>query len=362
MIGFCGYMKNQHVSPFAIVCDNFRHGGGMERYVLDLARGFSAKGIRPVVFARKFDSSIPEYGLIDPVVVPVWWVPRKLAGPVFTWLLSRFVKKYGVRNLLACTRISLPSVAVCGGTHLGFMRAMHKKEYFYDRVLARLEKSYYQNSKVVVAHSKLMLHEVHDLYGIDNEKIRVIYPPTASDKFFPISDDEKKIIRAELGWPADKKVFLFPSTGHRRKGFDVLAKVFSESNLPVLLAVAGRPYEGVFENVRYMGYRKDIARLYQSADFTVLASNYEPFGLVGTESILCGTPVLLSANVACNEIISDSAKINFAANDEKSFFEALDRAVHSDVACQGKDDLLCSVDLDKHIDQLMEVLMEFSDE
>ena len=50
---------------------------------------------------------------------------------------------------------------------------------------------------------------------------------------------------------------------------------------------------------------------YRAVDFTVMASRYEPFGLVGVESLLCGTPVLCAQGVGCAEVLRAPAQIPF---------------------------------------------------
>ena len=102
-------------------------------------------------------------------------------------------------------------------------------------------------------------------------------------------------------------MFLFPSTGHKRKGLDLLADFFEHTDLPVKLAVAGSPLPRPMKNVVGLGFCTNMSELYRAADFTVMASLYEPFGLVGVESVLCGTRVVLSDNMACTEVMNDEA-------------------------------------------------------
>ena len=80
-------------------------------------------------------------------------------------------------------------------------------------------------------------------------------------------------------------------------------------------------------NVRYLGYRKDIEDVYRAVDFTVLASLYEPFGLVGVESVLSGTPVLLEASAGCAEVIREPAQLPFSLDQPESFASAVAAAV-----------------------------------
>ena len=99
------------------------------------------------------------------------------------------------------------------------------------------------------------------------------------------------------------------------------------------LLVAGRPIAGrrAGPNVRSLGYRADIENVYRAVDFTVLAARYEPFGLVGVESVLCGTPVLLARGVGCAEVIREPAQLPFdldaAAGADETFAAAVGAAL-----------------------------------
>jgi glycosyltransferase involved in cell wall biosynthesis len=62
---------------------------------------------------------------------------------------------------------------------------------------------------------------------------------------------------------------------------------------------------GLGERVRFAGYVRDIADAYRSADVLLFLSEYESFGNVAVESILCGTPVLAAAIPSMREIFRD---------------------------------------------------------
>ena len=65
-----------------------------------------------------------------------------------------------------------------------------------------------------------------------------------------------------------------------------------------------------------------MERAYNAADYTILASYYEPFGLVGIESVLCGTPVLLADAIGCTEVLSHIACHSFS-RDYSQFLRSL---------------------------------------
>jgi glycosyltransferase involved in cell wall biosynthesis len=91
--------------------------------------------------------------------------------------------------------------------------------------------------------------------------------------------------------------------------------------------VAGRAVPGSPANVRQLGYRDDIETVYRAVDFTVMASRYEPFGLVGVESVLCGTPVLLAHDAGCAEVIRGAGQIGFDRAVAASFEAAVEVAL-----------------------------------
>ena len=52
-------------------------------------------------------------------------------------------------------------------------------------------------------------------------------------------------------------------------------------------------------------YQKDINKFYKTLDCLVCASNYEAFGRIVTEGMLCNVPVIVGSNVGAADIIKD---------------------------------------------------------
>ena len=98
-----------------------------------------------------------------------------------------------------------------------------------------------------------------------------------------------------------------------RKGFDILKNYFEKSDLPIRLVVAGTPVRDA-KNITSLGFIKNMSDLYQAADYTIMASIYEPFGLVGIESVLSGTQVIFSDNMGCLEILKNNFGYTFSRN------------------------------------------------
>lgn len=310
-----------------ISCHGFGAGGGIERYTLDLVNGLHALGIRPVVFAKSFNTNLPEYARIDPVRIGVRGWPGKLRDHVFSRRLRALKAAHGVDVLIGCNRTAVSDVAICGGTHLGHIARRGKPAGFWDRLQIRLERQHYAHARVVVAHAGIMADELRTLYGIDDTRIQVLYPPIDTARFHPVDTDTRARLRKSLDLPDDRVVFLFPSSSHVRKGLAELTAFFAATDLPVQLAVLGRPIDGNWPNVRYLGYRADIENAYRATDFTILASRYEPFGLVGPESVLCGTPALLAHHIGCTEALSAEAAMRFDPDQPASLAACVAAAV-----------------------------------
>jgi glycosyltransferase involved in cell wall biosynthesis len=296
---------------------------------MDLARGFAARGIEPAFFARSFDETLPESRLVEPHRINVSLLPGKLRDHWFSWRLRGGKRAAAVDVLIGCNRVDSSEIAVCGGTHRGFLSAIGRAPKASDRWQISLESRQYEYAKVVIAHSALMRDELRALYGVSEEKIRVLYPPVDGGRFSPVEPTARAALRKRFGFADDEIVLLFPSSSHERKGLPLIEAVVRETDLPVAVAVAGRPPERVSERVRYIGYVKNIEDCYRAADFTILASKYEPFGLVAIESVMCGTPVILGANIGCCDAIAADAKFVFAPGDAGDLSATLARAAAS---------------------------------
>jgi glycosyltransferase involved in cell wall biosynthesis len=331
--------------------------GGLERYALDLIRGFNAAGFtgdrKPAFFARKIDTSQPESRMVDTHRINVSFLPSKLRDTYFNWALKRARKKAQVDVLIGCNRVESSEIAICGGTHIGFLAATGRRERRSDSRQIVLERLQYQQAQVIVAHSEMMRDELRTLYGVADTKIRVLYPPVDGTRFFPVPSEKRAELRKQFGFADHEIVLLFPSSSHERKGLPLIEAALRDSGLPVVVAVAGRPPAQTSEQLRYIGYAKNIEDAYRAADFTVLASKYEPFGLVGIESVMCGTPVIFPTSVGCCSAIADNAKFTFEPGDAHGLRHAVQRALDAKSANVTAASILYDTSIAAHVGSLL---------
>ncbi len=153
-----------------------------------------------------------------------------------------------------------------------------------------------------------------DLYDAAPDRIDVVPPGVDLSTFTP---GHRAAARAALGLPADAEVLLFAGRIQPLKAPDVLLRAVaalvdgdSARRDRMIVAVVGGPSGtglahpeqlaklagelGISDLVRFTPPvpQAELARWYQAADVTVVPSHSESFGLVAVESQACGTPVV----------------------------------------------------------------------
>ena len=308
-----------------VVCNCFQKSGGMESYTLDIVEEFLKVGHEVVIFTKKYDSSLPLASKVQIYVNKLTCIPHKIDDIFFSKWINKKKKKLNLDIVFGCCRNSASDVILCGGTNIGYLRAINKENKgLLNKIRTSFERKTYNDVKCIVAHSKLVKNELVNLYGVNPDKIHVIYPPVNSEKFHPVSNDDTLKLREKYNLDKDKVYFLFPSSGHERKGLPFLMDYFSKTDKNTELLVVGRSLENPCKNIRSLGYVSNIEELYQACDYSILASSYEPFGLIGIESVLCGTPTVLADNIGCCEVLKEPAVNKFSRKDKDSFAKLMD--------------------------------------
>lgn len=151
--------------------------------------------------------------------------------------------------------------------------------------------------------------------GIPREKISVVYNGIDIDAYKKLP--KKGVFRKRYNL-SDKKIVLYLGKITPRKGVDILVKAIAEtSNSDLVLVVAGNDMGfkskvdklikelGIEDRVIFTGLLVNEEKLsaYVDADVLVYPSTLEIFGLVPFEAIMCGTPVIVTDDCGCGEII-----------------------------------------------------------
>jgi glycogen synthase len=183
-----------------------------------------------------------------------------------------------------------------------------------------IERTAYQNADGVIAVSESMREDVHTLYGVPRQRIRVIPNGIDLDQYRPTPD---RAVLARHGIDPNQPYILFVGRITRQKGIIHLVHAVPHINPGtqiVLCAGApdtaeiGREMTDAVEEARRrtanpviwiarMLPKEDVIALYSQAALFVCPSVYEPFGIINLEAMACGTPVVASAVGGIKEVV-----------------------------------------------------------
>ena len=229
----------------------------------------------------------------------------------------------GYRNFLndisfrGLRRERVPYVFSAHGSVLPVMHKVLLKR-LYDRVLGR---RILRHAAGLIAITSLEAEEYVSM-GVDRERIRVIPNGLDTEEFTALPAPGS--FRRKYGLEGAQLV-LFMGRVHAQKGLDFLVRAFAsfldsgarkavltvcgsdEGYGPELRRIAGEL--GIGSSVVQTGLLEERERLaaYRDADLVVYPSPVEVFGLVPFESMLCGTPVIVTEGSGCGAILKEAS-------------------------------------------------------
>ena len=171
----------------------------------------------------------------------------------------------------------------------------------------------------VIAVSLLTKNMITHHYGIEPEKIEVVY--NAIDVNGAVFDEEKYSIHK------DEKIVLFLGRITMQKGpeyFIAAAKKVLEvmDNVKFVMAGSGdmirRTIEmaaamGIGHKVLFTGFLRgpDVEKVFKMADLYVMPSVSEPFGIAPLEAMSHDVPVIVSKQSGVSEVLQNALKVDF---------------------------------------------------
>jgi len=163
----------------------------------------------------------------------------------------------------------------------------------------------FKNKKIsFVCCSRWLTQTAQQSKLLQDFTIQAIPNPIDTDVFKPM---DKKVARAKLQLPFDKKLILFGADiiSDKRKGFsyliEAMEKIYNDKNLPlqIELVTFGNIKTGAIQNcsfkINYLPYLKDtqmLTTVYSAADVFVLPTLEDNLPNTVMETMACGTPVV----------------------------------------------------------------------
>ena len=315
-----------------IITSNVKKGDGQARVNYEIVNQAIARNHQITLVVRHVATEIAQNKLVSCVCFDVEKIPTELMrGFMFTRNSDRWLRKHENEFdvIISCGAVTSreTDINVVHFVHNAWLKSpfhtlqMNRNLYgvyqwMYSALNAYWEKLAFQKAHVLIAVSETIKRELMGI-GIAEEKIRVISNGVDVDEFFPASS----ICQDRKQFELPEKVNLALFVGEfktNRKNLDTVLKALV--NIPSLhLAVVGSiedsPYPqlakqlDVEERVHFFGYRSDIAKIMQTVDFFVFPSRYEPFGMVVSEAMASGLPVITTAVAGVAAIITPECGI-----------------------------------------------------
>lgn len=234
-------------------------------------------------------------------------------------------------DLLHCASGTVPL-----GTRVPFVATVHDMAWFrvqsHARVYARwyfgrFAAGRYRRARAIVVDSEFSRSELLYALGLNEERVRVVYPGVAQDyAALQPSDSPEPFI-------------LVPGTVERRKNIEVLIRALPQMpSLRIVSVGPPTPYQdecaalatelGVEKRVEFRGYvpRSDVLRAYATAAAVAVPSRYEGFGYAAAQALCAGVPLAVSDASSLPEVSGGDARI-VSVDDPEAWARALDALV-----------------------------------
>src|SRR6266540_3276281 len=236
-------------------------------------------------------------------------------------------------------RLGLPLISTIHATEIGRGGSLDGE---YRRKVRDIERLLVEQSDGIICCSNYMLDHIQHVLGAVKTKVRVIPNGVESSRFN--GGRQPQLILA--GISEDRKIILYVGRIVREKGIftllDALEKLRKQGKDVSLVYVGEGPLQEdlakevlrrkLSDRVTLAGFvdEKKLVSLYNSSDVFVLASHYEPFGMVVLEAMASRIPVVVSDVGGLSEIVEDGITgVKVLASDPRALAEGILRVLNN---------------------------------
>ncbi|MBW1880308.1 MAG: glycosyltransferase family 4 protein [Deltaproteobacteria bacterium] len=316
----------------------FATDGGTERYAVELTRWLVGRGHEVHVYCGQASVEIP--GVHVHTVLPRRG--RGAVGVARDLLAARRVQRH--RHDVVQAFIRVPGCTVYragGGAHLAWLHARgsgwrHRARTALspaDHAEVWADRNALCTARIVVCNSRMAANDVCALYGISEDRVRVVRNGVDPVRFRP-SPERRSAARRAWGVQEGGRVALFLANGYRRKGLSVAAQAFARvSGARDRLVVMGRDAHArriLAPLGRLLGDRLVVQgpvprpeRWLPGADATLLPTRYDSAANTTLEALASGVPPVTSGRDGNAEVVPEPALVVTEPADVAGFAAAL---------------------------------------
>jgi len=284
-------------------------GGGAERVMVNLARGFAERGLQVDLVLAKAEgpylSQVPQS--VRVVDLKSKRVLYSLPGLVRYLRMERpkaLLSAMDHANVVALWAKKLARVPtrVVVSVHSTTSIATKRAKNMRGRMMPLFIRKFYPWANAVVAVSKGVAEDLLKIAGLPKEKIRVIYNPVITPELFAKAEEP---VGHPWFRPGEPPVILGIGRLTEAKDFPTLIRAFAlvRKQRPARLMILGEGEERpkLEALVRELGLEKDVAlpgfvdnpyKYMKRAAVFVLSSRWEGLPTVLIEALALGTPVV----------------------------------------------------------------------
>jgi D-inositol-3-phosphate glycosyltransferase len=330
--------------------------GGLNVYVVEVAKRLAARGIEVDIFTRAVCRDTPPLAEIAPGVM----VRSVVAGPFeeldktelpgqvceFTLEVLRAEAEAdpGRYDLVHAHYWLSGKVGTVAKERWGvpLVQSMHTLGMVKNAALAagdaaepddriRGELEVVAAADRLIANTAQEAHQLTELYGADPAKVRTVNPGADLSVFTPGAPGDRAAARRKLGIAPDAVVLMFVGRVQPLKGPDVVLKaaarlieadpqLVKKLQVVILGGPSGRAERADPDRMRELAARLGIAHIvrfeppcpqadladwYRAATVVLTPSHSESFGLVALEAQACGTPVVAASVGGLRTVVRD---------------------------------------------------------
>lgn len=189
----------------------------------------------------------------------------------------------------------------------------HVNQMIYD-----IEREGMEKATKVIAVSHYTRSTIINRYGIDSNKVEVVYNGVERNGSWALAD---------TGIKKDEKIVLFLGRITMQKGPEYFLQAAQKvlevmDNVKFVMVGAGdlmhRSIEmaaelGIGHKVLFTGFLRgeDVQKIYRMADLYVMPSVSEPFGIAPLEALNHDVPVIISKQSGVSEVLMHALKVDF---------------------------------------------------
>lgn len=284
-------------------------GGGAERMMVNLAKGFLEEGYNPVVYV--VNKSGP-YKKEVPANISVVDLNASYGVKSIFFKIRNILKENELDALISTQEhvnavVGFASIGLKIRPQIIFREANTPTQRNYSLFRKWSYKYAYMFADKYVAVSNGVKKDIIQHYGLNSKDVRTIYNPVVDESLFKLKEEQvddlwfqekdKHPVIVGMGRVVPQKGFedLIEALAHVRKNIPARLMIFGNTDADpkyFTMLKEGIKNLGLEDHVRFRGFVDNPFKFLKNASLFVLSSKYEGLPGVLIQALACGCPVV----------------------------------------------------------------------